>query len=126
MGIIQGIFTPSVSAPSPKLRLVLLHEVSPESVNRSVVDVYGHSRLPYELSTEGTVKTVLVDSGCLLRTDMVVIDTYWMKKTYGVLVYFHDVADDVETQPQVCFIEVKGFSIYKHSQNVGRKRQLDD
>lgn len=42
--------------------------------NRSFVTVYGHTRLQYNLSPQGFVRTVLIPSSDLIRSIMVVAD----------------------------------------------------
>ena len=65
------------------------------------------------------VDLVLILATSLLRPIILVVDAQWLQQTNGRLSNFDAVADDVDTNVNVRFFEVGGFSIYSRQQMQG-------
>ena len=128
IGLLQCVFSSKRVSSHSNVQLALirlLKDVPPDDNNRLVVDLYGHTRLAYDLSENNIVRTVLVDSKSLTQQFMVVPDPFWIVNSQSEYKKFDDVADDEETQSKIKFFSVINFSVFKHFQFKGRKRNVN-
>lgn len=90
-----------------KYRLVLIHKLDlfyPQIGNRAVVDQFVHQRFKYRVCSTGYDSTILVPTSSLLPPVMLLIDPYWLKRTYGIQSKCDHVDDDPDTQANVFFM----------------------
>lgn len=109
-GQVEEVFTlRRWTSMSKDFRLVLFRTLMKppiEEHNHNVYSQHGHRQYIYCICSQNFVYMDLVHFTHVIRSAMIVVDGYWLRKAHGLLTCYND-TDNVETQFYIHFFLVK-------------------